>query len=234
MRFFNAGLEVAHDGSPVPSNATPSSAPPPRPPMFSAGPLGFPTDNRDDTSTKDDGVLFGVTGSGETGGLPMFSVGGGGGGRGEMPPSTPSKPWEEKLPPDAHVDPNAAKRWGKGNMLWVLSSTKLVALCAICLIAGSSHSRLQWFLCIHDNFVAAARPSTMACPNRAALGLTPTCTATANRATLPSTMVLRCVTATSARYFQPFVGQTQRSAPWSAFWHYGLDLHQKVLRRNKY
>lgn len=123
MRFFNAGVEVAHDGSPVPATAAASSPPPPpRFARFSAGRLTFPAsshrDNDNDATDDAAGATFGVTGRGEVCGLPSFSVGGGGGvsGSGDRRPApTPGEVWAEDLPPDAHVDtygPNRCVLYG--------------------------------------------------------------------------------------------------------------------------
>lgn len=110
MRFFNAGVEVALDGSPVPP-AVATSSPPTRPARFSAGRLCFPADKNDSSAKDGDDAPFGVTGSGEVCGLPSFSARGVPGG-GEQPPSTRSEKWAEGLPPDAHIDPFAPNRCG--------------------------------------------------------------------------------------------------------------------------
>lgn len=112
MRFFDAGIEVAHDGSPVPSTVAASSPAPARLAMFSAGRLSFPA-NKPDNNDEDGGAPFGVTGNGEVCGLPRFSLGGVVPGGGHRPPSTPSEPWEENLPPDAHIDPYAPNRYAE-------------------------------------------------------------------------------------------------------------------------
>lgn len=111
MRFFNAGVEVAHDGSPVPS-AVIALPPPMRLVRFSAGRPGFPTGNRVNNTRDAGAAAFGVTGSGEVCGLPRFSEGGmpESGDRG--PPSTPSEVWAKDLPPDSHIDPYAPNRYG--------------------------------------------------------------------------------------------------------------------------
>ena len=125
MRFFNAGVEVAHDGSPVPSTVAASSllptSPPPSLPLARSSPgrLGFPA-NKHDIHAGDAGGPFGVTGSGEVRGLPSFSVGGVPGSR-DRPPSTPPEPWAENLPPDARFDPYALNRCGTDGATFVFA-----------------------------------------------------------------------------------------------------------------
>lgn len=113
MRFFNAGVEVAHDGSPVPTTANASPPPTRRLARFSTGRLAFPTsDHRDNYAADDDDAgtaAFGATGAGEVCGLPSFSLGGGRlpGGGDRRPRSAPSDLVAEG---EAHIDPHLSNR----------------------------------------------------------------------------------------------------------------------------
>ncbi|CAM9770194.1 unnamed protein product [Hapterophycus canaliculatus] len=96
MRFFNAGVEVALDGSPVPDNEFSSPPPPSRSEGSGAGRLMFPANVRDTA-----GAPSGVLSSEDMRGLAKFSVGGGkslGGGDRALVASSES--WEENLPRD--------------------------------------------------------------------------------------------------------------------------------------
>lgn len=94
MRFFNAGIEVAHDGSPVSATATASS--PPLPPLASSSArrLDLLANNRDNNNTNAD---FVSTGSGNVRGLPRFSMGAVRRGN-NRPPATPSDRSGRNLP----------------------------------------------------------------------------------------------------------------------------------------
>lgn len=70
MRFFDAGVEVALDGSPVPDNEAPSPPPTPLSETSWAGRLAFPADVQNAS-----GGPSGVTVSGTMRGLAKFSMG---------------------------------------------------------------------------------------------------------------------------------------------------------------
>lgn len=95
MRFFNAGLEVAHDGSPVAGTVAPSS--PPTLASSFAGRLGLLTTDHDNNKTDYSKSRIEATDSGNVGGLPSFSMGAVHGDN-NRPPATPSEPSGGNLP----------------------------------------------------------------------------------------------------------------------------------------
>ncbi|CAM9321451.1 unnamed protein product [Ectocarpus sp. 4 AP-2014] len=97
MSFFNDGFAVAQDGSPVvdgPLTATSSAA---TVAASSVGGLVFPT-NDHDNNRDTNGTQFGVCESGNTGGLPRFSIAGGlRDGNCSSPLATPPGLWKENM-----------------------------------------------------------------------------------------------------------------------------------------
>ncbi|CAM9172025.1 unnamed protein product [Ectocarpus sp. 12 AP-2014] len=97
MRFFNDGFAVAQDGSPVvdgPLTATSSAT---TVAASSVGGLVFPT-NDHDNNRDTNGTEFGVRESGNTGGLPRFSIAGGlRDGNCSSPLATPAGLWKENM-----------------------------------------------------------------------------------------------------------------------------------------
>lgn len=105
MRFFNAGVEVAHDGSPVPSTIAAPSPLRPSPPLapsfagqLDGGSIGHCT-----------ATASGVKNSGDTGGLPMFSRGPPPRDRNRPPAAPPEELGAENTPPDVGIERHAQR-----------------------------------------------------------------------------------------------------------------------------
>ena len=107
MRFFNAGVEVALDGSPVPSGvAAPlplRSPPPPQLAASFAGHLSFRDDDGGNDTRGSAGTPSAVSSTSDAGGLPRFSMGAPSRGRNRPPAASPG-PREQSTPPGAHSD----------------------------------------------------------------------------------------------------------------------------------
>ena len=100
MRFFNAGVEVALDGSPVPSGvAAPLPLRSPPPPPLAASFAGHLSNGTRGSA----GTPSAVSSTSDAGGLPRFSMGAPSRGRNRPPAASPG-PREQSTPPGAHSD----------------------------------------------------------------------------------------------------------------------------------
>ncbi len=105
MRFFNAGIEVAHDGSPVPTAVAAPSPLRPTPPLAPsfAGQLDGGND-KPGTPT-----ASGMKNSGGGVGLPMFSMGPPSRDRNRPQTATPGERGAENTPPGVGIERHAQR-----------------------------------------------------------------------------------------------------------------------------
>ncbi|CAM9760843.1 unnamed protein product [Ectocarpus fasciculatus] len=98
MRFFNDGFAVAQDGSPVVDGPLAATPPGTTIATSSAGVAAFPV-NDHETNHNTTCNQFGVRESGNSGGLPRFSIDGVlRGGNRSSPPTTPAGLWKQNIP----------------------------------------------------------------------------------------------------------------------------------------
>jgi len=105
MRFFNAGVEVAHDGSPAPSAVAAPSPLRPAPPLAPSFAGQLDGGNNDIGAT----TASGVNPSGDAGGLPMFSMAPLARGRNRPPAAPPEELGAENAPPSVCIERHAQR-----------------------------------------------------------------------------------------------------------------------------